>query len=797
MTGYLTWLTDLERPGGVTAEPSEPPLPVDVVPLGTAGVLVPLLQRFAARLGDRERVTSTRVAIVAPAALPGAIDLYAGVPDAGGQLAEAVAVKIRERVDTAEVVLVQTLPYLTAGPAAVGEAVTTANPAITEAARSASAILVPVHQVASLDVLVAAETFDQAADAFAAVGRHDRIAYLWNRVVDLARLHWQVLAPRLAPAPKVVLTDLDGVMWPGTLAEDGVDSATRAAGPVGRLSHALWRDTLRRRQRDGALVVAVSRNDAGTAKQALDTHTPDLVLAGLWAAPDLDKAAAVRQVLTHLDGIAPRDAVFVDDHPSQQERLRLEHPDLTVPAVTAPPLLVEDLLGQLPPDTAGPATASDRQRTEFYAAKAAGHLVPEVLRIEDPQDRETLLRLAQLHARTNQFNMTSPRRTVAGLTRIAEASDWSLLAFRVVYHGATLGDEIIGAAEIEHGPDGTARLDSFLASCRLLWAGAQQRMLDHVLAAARNRGAATLTARWQANGRNQASEQWFTRVGWAQEATRTGDGWSFTGSTAPRDGEAPDDLLAVLGGYLARKTYHDDVSVRRHTRDIDGAAEVWVPGGVLQPGLPAEDIDVVRAVFGVEPTGEDNQPLVKLPPFWMDEQLVTRDQFAAYLRSLPAAEVRERVDATAGQYQADPAGWVSPADGHGRLPAVVPWKWARRYAAWAGGRLPTEQEWEYAARGTDGRWFPWGGDLPAPPRCPPRGGPLDSVDRDADGHSPFGLRSMIGHVWQWCADSYRGHPQYRGGDVNSNVYFLRTTVRPLASAEHCGHLVGFRLVRDQ
>ncbi|GAB2963932.1 hypothetical protein GCM10027280_61090 [Micromonospora polyrhachis] len=55
---------------------------------------------------------------------------------------------------------------------------------------------------------------------------------------------------------------------------------------------------------------------------------------------------------------------------------------------------------------------------------------------------------------------------------------------------------------------------------------------------------------------------------------------------------------------------------------------------------------------------------------------------------------------------------------------------------------------------------------------------------------------MTGHVWQWCSGSYRDHPQYRGGDTRANTYFLRTTVRPLESAEHCGHLVGFRVVRD-
>jgi formylglycine-generating enzyme required for sulfatase activity len=468
-----------------------------------------------------------------------------------------------------------------------------------------------------------------------------------------------------------------------------------------------------------------------------------------------------------------------------------------VPATAAPPLLLDDLLGQLPPDSAGPVTASDRQRTAFYAAKAAGELVPEVVCVEDPSDAETLDRLAQLHKRTNQFNMTSPRRTHAELAALADDPNWNLLAFRVTYHGAELADEIIGAAEIEYRPDRTARLDSFLASCRLLWAGTQRRMLDQVLAAVRSRGVPTLTAPWRPNGRNEAYERWFERVGWAQEVTLARDGWTFAGSTATRDGDTPEDLLAVLGGYLSKKIYLNcRPPVRRRTRERDGAAEVMVPGGTTQLGLSDEDIAVVRAVFGLEPIGERDQPAVEIAPFWMDERLVSRDRFAAYLRTLPTADVAKVIRATGHYHTVGPATDVRPFAGAGSLPAVVPWEWADRYAAWAAGRLPTEAEWEFAARGTDGRWFPWGGDLPTPPRCPARGSSLCCIDHDAAGASSFGVLDLVGHVWQWCADTYRGHPQYRGGDVNANAYFLRATVRPLEAAEVCGQLVGFRVVRD-
>jgi len=149
---------------------------------------------------------------------------------------------------------------------------------------------------------------------------------------------------------------------------------------------------------------------------------------------------------------------------------------------------------------------------------------------------------------------------------------------------------------------------------------------------------------------------------------------------------------------------------------------------------------------------------VALDAYWIDETEVTNSMYSLCLETGECAAPSEGRSYTRERYYLDPATADFPV-------LYVDWEDARRYCAWAERSLPTEAQWEKAARGTDGRVYPWGDQ-------PPSDEFLNNfnvtfledtvrVGSFPKGASPYGALDMTGNVWEWTADILA---PYAGGD---------------------------------
>jgi iron(II)-dependent oxidoreductase len=177
----------------------------------------------------------------------------------------------------------------------------------------------------------------------------------------------------------------------------------------------------------------------------------------------------------------------------------------------------------------------------------------------------------------------------------------------------------------------------------------------------------------------------------------------------------------------------------------------------------------------------------ELKAFSMDRTPVTNQQFAEFLNAAgPVNRRGERlydVDDNDARIHKRGDRWL-PDRGFENHPVVeVSWFGARDYCAWAGKRLPTEAEWEKAARGDDGRRFPWGSELPDSSRARFNAGwnqtaPVGSFPQGA---SPYGVLDMAGNVWEWVSSAYFPYP-YDPGDGREDL-----TPGPVRATRGGGH----------
>ncbi len=186
---------------------------------------------------------------------------------------------------------------------------------------------------------------------------------------------------------------------------------------------------------------------------------------------------------------------------------------------------------------------------------------------------------------------------------------------------------------------------------------------------------------------------------------------------------------------------------------------------------------------------EDERPphSINLAAFEIDRLPVTNERFAEFLNAVgPHNRAGERLydfdDADARIHQSGTR-WIADR-GYENHPAVEPsWAGARDYCAWRGKRLPSEAEWEKAARGNDGRKYTWGNAAPDATRAQfgKRFNDTTAADAFPAGAGPFGTLGMAGNAWEWVSSAYKPYP-YSADDGRENL-----TAGPVRGARGGGH----------
>ena len=226
-------------------------------------------------------------------------------------------------------------------------------------------------------------------------------------------------------------------------------------------------------------------------------------------------------------------------------------------------------------------------------------------------------------------------------------------------------------------------------------------------------------------------------------------------------------LIWSLSGKSQPATSKSSSQTRGGNNPASPAGMAYVPGGTFMMG--SDDGDELE-----RPAHE-----VTVQPFYIDVYEVTNEDYEKFV--------------TATSHRA-PSTWQSGSfpSGAARKPVTgVTWDDANDYGKWAGKRLPTEEEWEFAARGTDGRVYPWGnywqqGSANA------NGATQGLADVGSyKSASPFGAIDMVGNAWEWTAGALLPYPGgrlsahqpsgalkvIRGGSYESTKEFATTTYR--------------------
>ena len=350
------------------------------------------------------------------------------------------------------------------------------------------------------------------------------------------------------PPAKCLVVDLDNTLWGGVLGEEGIGGIKLSDDYPGNVYKEFQRQILALRDR-GILLAIASKNNKADVEEAFAKH-PDLVLKlDDFSARQIhweDKASSLEAIAEELN-IGIDSLVFFDDSPVERDWVRSRLPGVTVVDVPETPLEYADALESSEVFDFLTISAEDRMRAGMYQSehgrrqlqKSSVSLEEFLKQLETKAtvgrlDRDTLPRVAQLMAKTNQFNLTNRRHTASDLQEMVAAGAVALW-LRVADKYGDNGLVGVGIAVPEDSTRWT--IDSFIMSCRVFGRHVETALLSGLTREIKERGGSTLVGEYIPTAKNVMVANLYPDHGFVT-VNGSGERWEWdlsTGEIPPPD----------------------------------------------------------------------------------------------------------------------------------------------------------------------------------------------------------------------------------------------------------------------
>lgn len=334
---------------------------------------------------------------------------------------------------------------------------------------------------------------------------------------------------------KVIAVDADNTLWGGVIGEDGINGIALGQEYPGRAFLEFQKKLLSLQQR-GFILALCSKNNPEDLNEVLDNHPHQLLKSEHFATQRvnwLPKPDNLRSIAEELN-LGLDSFIFVDDSDYECSAVRHSLPEVDVVQVPSRPAEIPVCLDALARLEIVSLTAEDLEKTAMYAQERkrkaqreqlndTGGSIDDYLRSLNMKmtigldDLTSVTRLAQLTQKTNQFNLSTRRYTEKDISGMINSDDFSVYQFSLEDNFGNSG--IVGLAIVEQGTAETARLDTFLMSCRVIGRMAEQAFLNRIESNLRTRGLEELSADYIPTRKNILVERFLPDNGFRESGT--------------------------------------------------------------------------------------------------------------------------------------------------------------------------------------------------------------------------------------------------------------------------------------